>query len=393
MRELRHTAILFGMLIKRFCKKPSFLLLLLAVPLLALCLKNVSVENNGMVSVVLFVEDKGDAGAVAIAEKLLSTDSVIRFDEVDSEEAGRNLVQTRKRDALWIFEDNFSAKIKGLLEHEGEGEIPITVIELEDNVILQLSRVKLFGEMYQELSYPVYLSLIRDYWGEDIISEEQIKHFYDQGADMQTMISRIYEDGCAEKGQKHYMTAPLRGILILWIMLAGVAADMFYLRDISDGVMDAVPEYKRNARLGLYQLAAMLPTAVAVLFALSFVGNLEGILRELFWMLLLLADGMVFCSMCVKICRKAVWLGACIPLVMLGMFVFCPVFFTINYFRLAQYLLPPYYYLNGIQGGGGQLRYVAGMIIYAVVGFAGLKLSDVWRNIGAAQKCLTLKRN
>lgn len=95
-------------------------------------------------------------------------------------------------------------------------------------------------------------------------------------------------------------------------------------------------------------------------------------------MALFLADAAVFCGICRRVCGSALKLGASIPILMLGMFALCPVFFTVNKLKVLQYLLPPYYYLNGVQRGFSG-SYVIWMTGYALAGYVLLKIGGMLR--------------
>ena len=264
MKKVKRGLLYFFMLEKRFFKKPAFLLLLFTIPLLAFCLKNVSGEESGILSIGLYQEEIEDDAVQEVIEALLQKESVIHFERVESEESGRERVQKRELDALWIFREDFQDKIEGILTGE-EGEAPILSVEQEDTVVLQLSRVKLFGEAYGNVAYPIYRNFVRQYWGESV-SEEELQRIFAEGSGMQKMFYTVYEKVGTDRPEQHYMTAPLRGMLALWILLAGLAANLFFLRDVADGVMDAVPGRKREMQSWGYEFAAMLPAAAAVFF-------------------------------------------------------------------------------------------------------------------------------
>ena len=60
MRRIKQSILLYVLFSKRFLKKISFLLLLLAVPVLVFCLKNVSGQESGILHIVICLEDEED---------------------------------------------------------------------------------------------------------------------------------------------------------------------------------------------------------------------------------------------------------------------------------------------------------------------------------------------
>lgn len=379
MKNKKYRLLYFLLLIKRFFKKPAFLLLLMLIPLLVFGMKTVSEDESGIMHVALYLEEPEDPAAQALKERLTAEPSVIKFTEVRDESEGRNLVQTGKIDALWVIRSNYLEKLLNIVEPYAEGTAPIKIIEQEDTVVLQLTRVKLFGAMYYDIVYPVYQDFVKKYWDVQPITEKELFELYQVNAGAGRVFQMAYEN--VSMPSQNYIVAPLRGMLAILIVLAGLAADMFYLKDISFGVLDMLPDRDKRRCLWVYELAAMLPVAVAVVFALACSNLLGALWQELLCMALFVLDSMVFCCIFQKICGSAIRLGACIPFLMLGMLVICPVFFTIRNLRVLQYLLPPYYYLNAVNSQMGANGYPTAMLIYAVTGLLFLKITDAvtWR--------------
>lgn len=367
MRRIKQSILLYVLLSKRFLKKISFLLLLLAVPVLVLCLKNVSCQESGILHIAICLEDKEDETAARVAAELMSEESVLYYSMVENQETAKKLVQDGEVDAAWIFRSDFREKIEKLTEKEMEGEAPILVLEQEDNVALQLSRIKLFGSLYPDLSFALYRNFARDDLsvGEEV-SEDNLRELYE----MTNMERNLFRVACLDSEEQEgasprsLLTAPLRGMLALLVILGGLSTGMLFLQDEEKGVLDGVSLRKRGKRLYFYQLAAMVPIAVAVLCGLYLSGEFKGMGREILLMILYLADCMVFCNLFRKICGTAGRLGTCIPILMLGMFVLCPVFVNLGKFRPLQYLLPPFYYLSALGDG----RWIKGMLCYGIVG-------------------------
>lgn len=373
MKKIKHGILFYALLSKRFFKKSGFILLLCAVPLLVLCLKNVSGQESDMLKIVLCMEDPEDETVLELAEELTSAESVLQCCLVEGEETAKNMVRDGEADAAWIFQRDFLNKIEDIIGGNAEGEAPVLVIEQEDNVVLQLARIKLFGILYPSLSYTLYQDFAyRDLDVGGIVSEEELKAFYEANAVEKKLFRMVGFDAneAYEAQKQNYLTAPLRGMLTLLILLCGLAADMFFLQDEESGGLDGTPFKDRQKRVYVYQLAAMAPMAVAVLAALFLTGDFTGAGKELLLMTLYLADCMVFCNLVRIIAGSARRLGACIPILMLGMFVLCPVFFTIRKLKLVQYLLPPFYYLNVVYTDL-KMNAIIAMLLFAVIGAVG----------------------
>ena len=369
MRKIKQGILFYRMLSKRFFKKYSFLLLLCAVPVLAFCLKNVSEQESGMLHIVLCLEDKSDEAAERVAEKLMSEESILHYCIVEGQDTAKKMVQDGEADAAWIFRSGFREKIDALTERGMDGEAPVLVLEQEDDVALQLSRIKLFGVLFPDLSYSLYQNFAFDdlALGEKL-SHEELKEIYEKTEIEGNLFRLAYVERGADSTEKqqNYMTAPLRGMLALLVVLCGFAAEMFFLRDAENGVLDGMAFRRREKRVYIYLFAAMVPMAAAVLAALYLSRDFTNAAIELSMMALYLICCAVFCNLIRKICGTVHRLGACIPMLMIGMFVLCPVFFNLKSFRLVQYFLPPYYYLSGVRTDG----LIKEMLCYGLVGMA-----------------------
>lgn len=384
MRGIRHAVLYYGLLSKRFLKKLSFVLLLCAVPVLALCLRNVSEQDSGMLKIALCMEDPEDETVRKLVEELTNADSVMKCFLAEGEDAARKMVMSGEVDAAWIFQRGFTGRIKEMIANGMKGDGPILVVEQEDNVVLQLARIKLFGVIYPSLSYALFQDFVQSDLGVEV-TEEELRTYYEAYGEEKDLF-RFATAGANTQVEtpSNYMIAPLRGMLAILIVLCGFAADMFFLQDETRGVLDAFSMRTRRRSIYIYQLAAMVPAAVAVLAALFLLGDFTGVAGELLLMILYLADCMVFCNLIRCLCGTTGCLGAGIPILTLGMLVVCPVFFNLRQLRTVQYLLPPYYYLSAARTGPGSHE-IAAMALFAVFGAV--------MNILAEKICLILKKS
>lgn len=384
MRGIRRVVLYYILLSKRFLKKLSFILLLCAVPVLSLCLRNASRENSGMLKVALCMEDPEDETVRALVEELTHADSVLKCFPVETEGTARKMVESGEADAAWIFQEGFTGRIEEMIADGMRGEGPILVVEQEDNVVLQLARIKLFGALYPSLSYALFRDFVHSDLGIDV-PEEELRSYYEMYGEERDLF-RFAHSGAEERSveEANYVTAPLRGMLAILILVCGLAADMFFLQDGAAGVLDAFSLRTRRRYAYVYQLAAMAPAAAAVLIALFLLGDFGGAAGELLWMALYLADCMVFCNLVRILSGTAGRLGAGIPILTLGMLVICPVFFNLRQLRAVQCLLPPYHYLSAARvGPGGHV--VSAMALFAVIG--------VLMNVLAEKICLILRKS
>ena len=376
MRQIRHFFLYYALLSKRFFKKFSFIILLCTVPLLVLGLKNVSAEDTGMLKILLYAEDPEDETVRELTAKMLKEDSVINYQSVEDVDTGKRMVARGEADALWIFRDDFINRAEKIISTGRKGGGVITVIEREENVAMQLARVKLFGIMYPDLSYALCKNFVKSELGIEATDEELKNYFKSSGNEEKIFNLELVEGDAAGITEKqNYLTAPLRGMLALMIILCGLAAEMYYLQDKEHGILDAFSLRRRQRSVYVYQMAAMIPVAAAIFAALYLIRDFTGVGRELLLLSLYLLDSVFFCNLVRKLFGTAGRLGAAIPILILGMLVVCPIFFYFRNLSAIQNLVPTFYYLR-YSCVRLELGDIGKMLLYALIGGALDMITD-----------------
>lgn len=365
MKKIKRALLLFVLFSKRLFKKGSFWLLLCAVPLLAIGMRSLSVGESGMLHILLCQENPSDPLSGEIAAKLLTEKSVIQYTLAEREEDAYRSVELGEADGAWIFPDEMQMQLDRFTAGELWEDGLIRIVEREDNVALRLSREKLFGVIYPYLSYSLYQNFIRKELGIEA-DEETLRRDFESSAVEGSLFRFAYaggDGGTSDAAMQNYLVTPVRGMLALMVLLSGLAATMFFLRDREKGVLDVVPFHKRRGYLYLYQFAVMGYVAIAMLAALYICGVYVGAYREVIRIAVYAAMCAGFCSLLERICGNLYRLAAGIPILMLLCFVLCPVFFSVRQLKLLQYLLPPFYYLNAIHNES----YFYRMILYCII--------------------------
>ncbi|MGN0431423.1 MAG: hypothetical protein ACI4EQ_03610 [Lachnospiraceae bacterium] len=367
MKRVQKGLFWFYLTCKRLIKKRSFFLLLCSIPILVLAMRLVSKEESGMLKIVLFQENTEDELSSKMMADLLTEESVLQYEQVYSEEEAYRAVMSAEADAAWIFPDKMQNKLDEYIAGAYDQAV-IKIVEREDNVALQLSREKLYGALYSYFPYSVYQNFIQsELPGGKEASEEELYSYYEESRVEGELFKLSFINGGDNEmkpAEQNYLTAPVRGLLSLMVILSGLAATMYFLQDEEAGVFDRVALRDRHKYLYGYQIAAMVYTGAAVLLALFFSESFMGI-QEAGFMLLYVLMNVGFCSIIKTVCKNLQRLGTCIPLLMIGMLVLCPVFFAVRRFRMLQYLLPPFYYLNVIHNRS----YIPQMLLYCFVTF------------------------
>ena len=357
---------------KRLFLRPSFLILLALVPITGLLLGIVAGMDSGVLTVYLASEEENE-NVSNVMLTLMQSDDVLRFVESTPEEA-EVAVKKGKADAAWIFKAGFDELSDKFADKQVSRNSLVTVIQREDDVTLMLAREKLCGALYPYVSYSMYLKYVKDEVSDEI-DDETLKTYYDavmpEGEDL---FEISYADGGdASENSTGYLTAPLRGLLSVMVVLAGLAVSMFYKLDGEKGLFVRIPKkYQLIFSLG-YHFAPIFDVGIALFLSLMVAGVAVDIIREALVMIIFVAACSLFCMTVERICSKLGALCAVTPLLVIGMIVICPVFFNIGFLRPLQILFPPYFYLNGVYNNTfviQMLIYIAALAVLNILLFA-----------------------
>ena len=359
MRKTNRFLLWYGLLTKRLLKRPGYLAVLLLVPLLTTALALATRQDSGVVTVAIACESREDPLSSAAVDRLLNEKSIVRFLTCERSEDAQNAVVHGEADAAWIFRGNASEMLEQYAEN-GRGTV-VTVVEREDNVFLKLAREKLYAALYPELSFTVFGQFIRQLPNvSDNIPDAMLRSYYDSGTTDDPILRFVHIDGSEVQSADSYLTAPMRGLLSLLVILSGFASGMYCFKEEREEVFVWLPERKRRLLPFLCHLTAIVPTAAAALVSMAVTGVMTEPVRELILILYFCLAAAAFCELVRSICPTEAELGALIPVMMIAMLALCPVFLNVKMLRPLQYLLPAFYYLNAVH----HTRYLFEMLLF-----------------------------
>jgi len=353
---------------KRLLLRPTFIILIALVPVIGLLLGIVSRDESGIMTVYL----AGEGETVSqIIDALIEDDEIIRFIASD-EESALSAVENGRADSAWIFKEDFDAIISDYAKNQVSRNSLVTVVQRDDTVSLMLAREKLCGALYPFVSREFYLSYV-----EKEISPEPDKakllEYYDSmmpgGEDLFEISSLDGTDASESRGVS-YLVLPLRGLLSVMVVLAGLSVEMAYKTDEKRGIFCGISKISMPLFIFGYYFFAVCDVCVAVLLSLLVSGMVKDIMCEIGVMLLLAVASILFCIAIERICRSISMLSAATPIVIIVLIVVCPVFFNIDALYPLQLILPPYYYLNAVYNAGfliPMLMYIAALTALDIV--------------------------
>ena len=371
----------WGLLLwKRLYKKLTFVLLLAIIPALVFSYGVASEEESGMAIIALASEGETVDALTAMVWEDLRGSEVILYIICDSPQQARQMVADGDANAAWIFAEDLEAKIYDFVAYRDRSHAFITVVEPKDRVMLTLVREMLSGVMFPYCSETLYLQYLRETAPElAAVPDETLLEYYESvdftdGLFVFTDMEGNIKD--PEENQS-YLMAPVRGMLAVVTVLAGLATAMYYIRDEKSGTFDCMPQRSRPLVEFGCQMISIVNVLLVVMVSLALTGQIRA------WGLELLVA--VIYGLCVAVFAMTVrrlsvgirGLGMVTPILVVVMLVVCPVFFDLGPLRQIQLLLPPTYFVNGVYNE----KYVLLMAVYTLLLLAICRIVDRIRHV------------
>lgn len=365
MNRTQKLLLWFGMLSKRLYKKPTFLILILLIPILLFGYLAISGGESGVMTVGLVCQEEDPITREIFAD-LQREEKLMAFQVFEDAQEARTFLESGKLDAVWIFPGNMAEKIDAFAQKPIAFNAFIKVLEREANVALVLSREKLSGAIYPYLAQRIYVHFLRDLAPElSHLSDDDLLAYY-LGTDL-TVDLFDFSGSAAGSEDTNYLLSPIRGLLGVLILLCSLATAMYYIRDEQNGTFAWVSKrWQLLPELGCH-LASSLHVSAVCLVCLVIGGLAGNIWTELVLLLMYSLCCSVFAMALRQLFGTLRSLGTLLPLIMVMSLVICPVFFDLGLLRQAQYALPPTYYINAVYNSR-YLLYMAGYIA-AAAGF------------------------
>lgn len=368
-------AVKFRLMSKRLFKKSSFWIILCLVPALTAGMRLALREESGVACIAIYQENPQDDLTAEIIRQLTDEKTILRYVFCETEDDAKAMVVGGKADSAWIFPKDLRAEMEQAAFGKSVEPV-VTVVEHEERVTLVLTREILSSILYPYYSYEVYRDFVRNDCGLDELSDEELLETYNETKMEENLFRITLLDG-TEWEDKGYLLTPARGMLALWLTLCGLASSMYFMQDEQEGIFDRMPLQQRLwAAFGMQ--AVLLCDGIVVLLAAVEVGGLF-----VSWSVEVLSAVLFSCCVAALanlmrlLCRTPERLGSAIPILLLAMAAFCPVFVDIRGWRTVKLLLPPYYYLKAIRDS----CYLWGMAVYAVIVTGICVLLDRWRSV------------
>ena len=363
MKNLKTVFLWMFMFGKRLLKNVCFIIIILLIPVFVFLMGIILRGDSGVLTVCLSSEDPNDEVANKIIASYIDDSGIISYKKTDSPEAAQSEVENGTSDAAWIFSSDLENKIYKYASTGKKKDSFITVIERETNVSLQLSHLVLFEKVYPILAYDIYDNFIKTETG--FKNDSIIKKAYKNNSDLSEIVRIEYmnEEYLPENKNVNFLNSPLRGMLALIMMLCTISAVMLFIKDRKTGKYDWLKPVRRIIPATGLCLSAAIISALGLLAGVYASGINTSIGIEIITLIEYILAAAAFGTLLCAVLRSEGVIGALLPILILVMLAFCPIFFDFKMLRPIKLLLPPYYYLNALYDPG-YLVYTCVYIIF-----------------------------
>ena len=250
----------FLMLSKRLYKKPSFVVLLLLIPICISAFALISKQNSGFVHIVLAQTNSKDKISVQIIDELSRENSLISFTTAASPKEAIEEVESGLADEAWVF----AYDTEDIINKFPDSEHAVSVYTKEQSVPLRLVREKLTGAVYKYCAKAYYIDYIRSNFSKlDNVSDEKLSVYFENASIDDSLFSFENSNNADVKESSNYLTSPIRGLLAILVVLCGMAATMYYVQDEKAGTFSHIKSrYKEFAAFGCVITAVINVTVV-----------------------------------------------------------------------------------------------------------------------------------
>lgn len=353
-----------ALLTKRLYKKWTFLLLLALIPALVLGYGMVDKSDAGVLTIALSCQDWEDEAAAEMVRSLQSGSQLIRFQVYPTEEAAEDAVKSARADAAWIFLEGTQERLEAFAHGFSNRDAFIRVVEREELVSTILAREKLSAAAYTQVGEALYLQYLRaKVPALDGVSQDEFLEYFRQ-VNLNGQLFAFDSQGQeATEQEASYLTAPVRGLLAVVVVLSGLAGVMYHQQDKAAGTFAHVPENRGFLlEMGCHLLILTNVLAVAEV-ALILTGDTRSFWPESGAFVVFLFCCLGFSMFLSTLLSHRNAMAVALPVIAVAMLAVCPIFFDLGFLRRFQLLFPPTYFLRGLY----QPRYLLWGMLYGCV--------------------------
>ena len=363
---------------KRLMKKPSFVIILVLLPVILLMYRFIIRQDQGTLRACLYVREGSDGLAEQVADALVKADFAAKFYRVSSEDELYSDVIAGRAEVGYVLPKDLGQRF--FLKNWG-GAIRMVVSDTSQYAafVNEFVTVKLYSESMEDMLADYLLNRSGLEFDEQQIRSvirENLKKQAERGSVIELHYRDFYTNEEVSKEEvlaENYLTKPIRGTVALFVLLAGLAGLVFWFQDNAEGRFK-VMSYEKRPVINYGSL--LLPTLLAGTVGLVciFIAGLAG--NPLFEIGLMLLYCVFIAGVC-ELIRMAVpsvnAICAAIPILAIGSYLCCPIVLdlkkTVPVVTYLRKILPPDYYLQQFNGTPAWVLLAATAIVSAAAAF------------------------
>lgn len=340
---------------KRLLKKPSFVIILVLLPVILLMYRFIISNDEGTLRAVIYVSDECDALTKKVAKGLADMDCAVKFYMTSKEDDLYSDVIAGRAEVGYRFPKNLEER---LIKANWDGVITMVVSDTSQygGFVNEFVTAEIYKQLMEDwlTDYLVNKSgmrfdeeAVRASIRESLVKLSETEEVFDvYYKDMNT--SEITERGEAEK--ENYLMKPIRGTVALFVLLAGLAGLVFWFQDSAEGRFK-VMSYERRPFINYGSL--LVPTLMAGVVGIVCIlisGLSVGFVKETVRMLLYCLFVTGVCEVLRMLVPSVNAICAAIPIIAIGSYLCCPIIVDLKKLLPIvghlRAILPPDYYLQ-----------------------------------------------
>ena len=344
---------------KRLMKKPSFIIILVLLPVILVMYRFIITEDDGTIRACVYVPEGSEAFTEKLADNLADAEFSARFYLVDSEDDLYSDVIAGRAEVGYILPKDLKERF---LTKNWDSAVRMVVSDTSQMApfVNEFVTVVIYTDMMEEYiaDYLVNRSGLE-------LSDEEIRPIIRENllkqADSGSLFDIAYRDyykneevSREEVMAENYLMKPIRGTVALFVLLAGLAGLVFWFQDNAEGRFKVMSHEKRPV---INYGSLLLPTALSAIVGMVCIliaGLCENIFLELLTMLLYVIFVTGVCEIIRVIVPSVNAVCAAIPILAIASYLCCPILIDLKkVLPVVSYLrkiLPPDYYLETFNG-------------------------------------------
>lgn len=369
---MKRLAMWLLLMTKRLLKKPSFVIILVLLPVILLMYRFIITQDDGTLRAAVYVAEGGDGLAAEVADGLENSDNMVQFYKTDSEDDLYSDVIAGRAEVGYVLPADLGHRF---LSGKWSGSVIMVVSQTSQYAAFVNEFVTM--ELYQDYMEDTVTDYLVNKSGLELREDTvrpMVRSRLREVDGQESLFTITYRDSYTneelseeEVVTENYLMKPIRGTVALFVLLAGLAGLVFWFQDDAEGRFK-VMSYERRPVINYGSL--FLPTilgGIVGFVCIMIAGLSTGFFREVLIMLLYCIFIVGVCEIIRTLVPNVNAVCAIIPILAIGSYLCCPIIMdlkkTLPVIVYLRKILPPDYYLQVFNGRPVWMLLVAAAVV------------------------------